>query len=158
MPKGRPKKTKDKPLKKDKQEKVPLKKRGRPKKVVETSSVEEVPLKKRGRPKKVVETPVEKVSNAPTQEEMELRREKIRATIPKIDLYRNREMINITKDKDACKEHTFFSCHRPDIYLDLGCIECSLKNACACPLFDPNRKPDGRAPKIRKFTSARKSS
>jgi hypothetical protein len=157
MPKGRPKKTKETPLNKTKQDKVPLKKRGRPKKVTETPVIE-APIKKRGRPKKVDETPVEKVSNAPTQEEMELRKEKIRATIPKIDLYRNRELINITKDKDACREHTSFSCHRPDIYLDLGCFECSLKNACACPLFDPNRKPDDRVPKTRKFTSAKKSS
>jgi hypothetical protein len=93
-----------------------------------------------------------KVSNLPlTPEQLEARREKVRATIPKIDLHRTREFINITKDKDVCREHTSFSCHRPDIYLDYGCIECSLQKACACPLKDINRKPDGRVPKIKKF-------
>jgi hypothetical protein len=139
MPKGRPKKQN-----KTKEEIVPVKKKGRPKKVVDNST--EI----------ILETKKEPV--VLTQEDMELRREKIRATIPKIDLYKTREMINLTKDKDACREHTSFACHRPDIYLDLGCSECSLKSACACPLFDLNRKPDGRAPKLRKFTSAKKSS
>lgn len=145
MPRGRPKKIKDEaPKTKTKEEIVPLKKRGRPKKVIDNST--EV----------VLET--KKEFNILTQEDMEIRREKIRSTIPKIDLHRTRELVNITKDKDACREHTSFACHRPDIYLDLGCSECSLKHACACPLFDPNRKPDGRVPKIRKFTTAKKSS
>jgi hypothetical protein len=151
MPKGRPKKQKDTAPKKEakakkqaKQEIVAPKKRGRPKKVVDTSTE--------------IASETKKEPVVLTQEDMELRREKIRATIPKIDLHKTREMINITKDKDACREHTFFACHRPDIFLDLGCSECSLQNACACPLFDPKRKPDGRAPKLRKFTSAKKSS
>jgi hypothetical protein len=151
MPRGRPKKQKDKTSKKEakakkqpKQEILAPKKKGRPKKVVDTSTE--------------IASETKKEPVVLTQEDMELRREKIRATIPKIDLYRIREMINITKDKDACREHTSFACHRPDIYLDLGCSECSLQNACACPLFDPKRKPDGKAPKLRKFTSAKKSS
>ncbi len=100
-----------------------------------------------------------KVSVVPlTPEQMEARREKIRATIPKIDLHKSRELINITKDTEACAVHTSFACHRPDIYLDYGCVECSLQKACACPLKDINRKPDGRVPKIRKFVTKPKIS
>jgi len=93
-----------------------------------------------------------KISSIPlTREQMEERRDKIRANMPKIDLYRTREMVNITKDKDACAEHTSFACHRPDIFLDYGCAQCSLQKHCACPIKDINRIPDGRAPKLKKF-------
>jgi hypothetical protein len=150
MPKGRPKKTKDKPLKKIKQEKVPLKKRGRPKKVIETPPVEKAPKEK--------DTESKKEPVVLTQEDMEIRREKIRATIPKIDLHRTKETFDLVKDKELCKNYTIFSCHRPDIYLDLGCVECALQKNCACPLKDINRRPEDKRPKFRKFTSAKKSS
>jgi hypothetical protein len=150
MPKGRPKKTKPLKKAKAKQEDKPLKKRGRPKKVVETPVVDKVPKEKPTETKKepVVLTP----------EEIEMRREKIRATIPKIDLYKNTEIFDLKKDKDMCVKHTAFSCHRPDIYLDYGCSECSIQKYCACPIKDINRRPDDRRPKFRKFTSAKKSS
>jgi len=131
----------------------------------------EITGKRRGRPPKITgkeisgkeitgkeitgnDTPDTKTKVAPaplTREEMEERREKIRANMPKIDLYKTRELVNITKDKDACAQHTSFACHRPDIFLDYGCAQCSLQKHCACPIKDINRKPDGRAPKVKKF-------
>lgn len=156
-----------------------MKRRGRPPKITGKKITEKkVSGKKRGRPPKITDKKVigkketgkyissneitdkevadkdSKVSNVPlTPEQLEARREKVRATIPKIDLHRTRESINITKDKEACASHTSFACHRPDIYLDYGCAECSLQKACACPLKDINRKPDGRVPKVRKFVT-----
>ena len=122
-------------------------------------------MKKRGRPPKIkvkepkakVEKPAEEVTPPVkekvilTPEEMEIRRDKIRETIPKIDLHKTREAINIIQNKKECAKHTEFACHRPDIYLDYGCSQCSLAKGCACPLKDLNRIPDGKAPKVKKF-------
>jgi len=91
-----------------------------------------------------------KVIHIETPEEIEARRDKIRATIPKIDFNRVREPINLKKDKEACAEHTHFACNNPQVYLDLGCASCSINKYCACPIKDVNRIPDGRAPKFKK--------
>lgn len=99
-----------------------------------------------------------KIVSVETQEERELRYDEIRKTIPKIDLHRSREVIDLRKDKEACKQHTYFSCNNPPIFLDLGCAECSISKYCACPIKDLNRKPDGRAPKIKKFVTKPKTS
>jgi hypothetical protein len=99
---------------------------------------------------KVVKEKEPKVFVPETPEEREARYDKIRATIPKIDFNRTREVINLKKDKDACKDHTHFACHNPHVYLDMGCAECTLNKYCACPIKDVNRKPDGRAPKFKK--------
>lgn len=97
--------------------------------------------------------PAEKKEKAPiilSREEMEARREAISATLPKIDFYKTRVIYNIAKDKDMCKEYTKFACHRPDIYLDLGCNECALNKHCACPIKDISRIADGRHKNKRK--------
>lgn len=103
-------------------------------------------------PKESVEK-APKVVHVETNEEREARYDKIRATIPKIDFNRVREVVNLAKDKDACKHHTSFSCARPDIYLDYGCKECILQKNCVCPIKDINRNPDDRRPKFKKFVT-----
>jgi hypothetical protein len=94
--------------------------------------------------------PKEKVATVLTREEMQARRDAISETLPKIDFYKTRNVIDIVKDKDMCKSYTNFACHRPDIFLDYGCSECALQKHCACPIKDLNRKPDDRRPKFKK--------
>lgn len=43
-------------------------------------------------------------------------------------------IVDLTKNKEVCEQITQSSCWRPDIYLDLGCLECSLKEYCICPI------------------------
>lgn len=85
-------------------------------------------------PKKTV---VEYVS----REEMENRRAEISASLPKMK-FSDPIIINLAKDKEACKKWTYFACHRPDIYLDYGCAECVLQKHCSCPIKDVLRKAD----------------
>ena len=150
------------------------KKRGRPPKITGKKVIDNsVTGKKRGRPPKItgkynssnevtdkeVTDKNSKVLPAPlTQEQIEERREKVRATIPKIDLHKVRESINLIQNKKECAKHTSFACHRPDVFLDYGCSQCSLAKGCACPLKDLNRIPDGRAPKVKKFVMKKKIS
>jgi hypothetical protein len=70
-----------------------------------------------------------------TEEERLERIEKIRASIPKIDLQKERVVLDLVKDKDMCAKHTD-SCLRPDIYLDNDrtCDYCELKKHCSCRL------------------------
>lgn len=128
----------------------------------------EITGKRRGRPPKVRVSdnniPDKKIPDNTkkelvfiTQEDMEIRREKIRATIPKYNPDRTPTIYNLAKDSDMCREYTKFSCHRPDIYLDLGCSECVLQSNCACPLKDLKRKPEDRRPKFRRFTTKAKN-
>jgi hypothetical protein len=93
---------------------------------------------------KEAKEPKEKIVQILTREEMQARRDAISETLPKIDFYKTRTIIDISKDKDMCKSYTYFSCHRPDIYLDYGCEECVLNNHCACPIKDTSRIADGR--------------
>ena len=148
VPKKRGRKPKDSVPK----EEAPKKRGRKPKEPVVASE----PPKRRGRKPKL--PPMPDQDGPLTKEQLEDRKEKIRATIPKIDLYRVRESIDLVKDKETCNVYTAFSCHRPDIYLDYGCSECVLQKNCACPIKDINRRPDDRRPKFRKFTSAKKSS
>jgi hypothetical protein len=85
-----------------------------------------------------------------TREEMEIRAEEVRRNLPKIDLHKVRERIDMVKNKEVCEEVTSFACWRPDIYLDFGCAECVLVKNCACPIKNLKRKPDGR---YKKYTS-----
>jgi hypothetical protein len=87
------------------------------------------------------EEPKPRVVEFLTREEMEYRRAEISASLPKMK-FREPNIIDIAKNKDVCKQYTYFSCHRPDIYLDYGCAECSLQKHCACPIKNINRKPD----------------
>jgi hypothetical protein len=87
-----------------------------------------------------------------SREEMEAQKDAVRATLPKFRVYEP-NVIDLTKDKEMCKKYTYFSCHRPDIYLDYGCDECAIKKNCACPLKDINRIADGRGRKKSKKSS-----
>lgn len=71
-----------------------------------------------------------------TPEELEARAEEIRRNLPKIDFHKERQVIDLTKDKDACALYTQFACLRPDIYLDNDrtCDFCSINKYCACPI------------------------
>jgi hypothetical protein len=79
-----------------------------------------------------------------TQEEIEARAEEIRRNLPKINFHKERQVIDLTKDKDACAFYTQFACLRPDIYLDNDktCDFCSINKYCACPIkkFSKNFK------------------
>jgi hypothetical protein len=66
---------------------------------------------------------------------------------PIIVQWKGSEPINMVKNKDVCAEVTQFACWRPDIYLDLGCEACILKDNCACPIKNLKRKPHDRRPK-----------
>jgi hypothetical protein len=150
------------------------KKRGRPPKITDNKVIDKkITGKKRGRPPKITDKYITSNEDSPktvadkdskvvsvplTPEQIEARRDKIRATIPKIDLHKVRDPINLIQNKKECAKHTEYSCHRPDVFLDYGCSQCSLAKACACPLKDLNRIPDGRAPKIKKFVMKKKIS
>ena len=54
------------------------------------------------------------------------------------------EQISLLENKEMCEKVTEFACWRPDIYLDLGCEACILKDNCACPIKNLKRKPHAR--------------
>jgi len=63
--------------------------------------------------------------------------------------YKPKTIINLNTNAEACREITKSSCWRPDIYLDLGCIECSLNENCACSIKKMIKRdsPKGRRKK-----------
>lgn len=63
---------------------------------------------------------------------------------PIIMQWKGSEPINMVMNKDVCAQVTQFACWRPDIYLDLGCEACILKDNCACPIKNMKRKPHAR--------------
>lgn len=73
-----------------------------------------------------------------TVEEMEDRKEKVRATLPKFDPEARPVRIDF-KDADAVAELTLGACQRPDIYLDAGCSNCPLVKHCKAHCCVPDR-------------------
>ena len=73
-----------------------------------------------------------------TVDDMEDRKEKIRATLPKMDPDAKPIRIDLN-DADAVAELTSGACQRPDIYLDAGCQYCPLVNHCVCTSKDLKR-------------------
>ena len=63
---------------------------------------------------------------------------------PIIVNWKGSEPIDMVKNKGVCIEVTQFACWRPDIYLDLGCDACILKDNCACPIKNLKRKPNAK--------------
>ena len=63
---------------------------------------------------------------------------------PIVMQWKGSEPINMVKNKEMCEQVTQFACWRPDIYLDLGCEACILKDNCACPIKNLKRKPNDR--------------
>jgi len=61
--------------------------------------------------------------------------------------FQRSEPIDMVKNKEVCAQVTAHACWRPDIYLDLGCEACILKDNCACPIKNLKRKPHDRRPK-----------
>jgi len=83
--------------------------------------------------------PVEKKKKqivSETIEEREQRIEEIRANLPKIDLHKERIVIDLVKDKESCVKLTKDMCIRPDIYLnnDRTCDKCSIRKYCSCEI------------------------
>jgi hypothetical protein len=66
---------------------------------------------------------------------------------PIVMQWKGSEPINMVKNKEVCEQVTQFACWRPDIYLDLGCEACILKDNCTCPIKNLKRKPHDRRPK-----------
>ncbi len=60
---------------------------------------------------------------------------------PIVMQWKGSEPINMVKNKEMCEKVTQHACWRPDIYLDLGCEACILKDNCACPIKNLKRKP-----------------
>ena len=58
-------------------------------------------------------------------------------------------IIDLTKNAEVCRETTKSCCWRPDIYLDFGCVECSLNENCASPIKKMVKRdtPKGRRKK-----------
>lgn len=84
---------------------------------------------------------IEKVNTAKeylTVDEIEDRKEKIRATLPKFNPDFKPSKIDF-KDKVQVVELTTGACQRPDIYLDAGCKHCPLVEYCACSSKDLKR-------------------
>ena len=66
-----------------------------------------------------------------TVDDMEDRKEKVRATLPKVNPDYKPAPINL-KNAEEVAELTRGACQRPDIYLDAGCVHCPLYKHCAC--------------------------
>ena len=84
-----------------------------------------------------------------TREEMEDRKERIRATIPKLEY---KPIALDLKDPAVVEDLTRGACQRPDIYLDAGCPLCPFYKHCACALKNDKviesgvrRKPSKRS-------------
>lgn len=88
-----------------------------------------------------IETP--KTTHFLTREEIEERGEKIRKTLPKIEVRRNITVIDLRKNKEACEYETRDTCIRPDIFLkNRDCDDCGINKWCKCPIkkFSKNYK------------------
>ena len=57
--------------------------------------------------------------------------------------YQPPTIVDLTQNADVCRKTTESSCWRPDIYLDLGCVECSINEYCACPIKKMVKKEPG---------------
>lgn len=66
-----------------------------------------------------------------TVDQIEDRKEKIRATLPKMDPDYKPHPINL-KNAEEVADLTKGACQRPDIYLDAGCVHCPLYKHCIC--------------------------
>lgn len=148
MPRGRPKKVKEIPDKnlprkkvsdnKETPKKVSRKKksenlsedipdnnikgkRGRKKKNPEGVSENVIP-KKKYKKRKGILTIVDEEGNVKPYDYTKFGRERVK------------NVVDLSKNIEACKEITASACFRPDIYLDYGCWECSLYQHCACKI------------------------
>jgi hypothetical protein len=86
-----------------------------------------------------------------TVDEIEDRKEKIRATLPKFNPDFKPAKIDF-KDADSVGELTAGACQRPDIYFDAGCKYCPMVDLCKCVSKDLKRDVinEGRSSKRRK--------
>jgi hypothetical protein len=66
-----------------------------------------------------------------TVDQMEDRKEKVRATLPKVNPDYKAQPINLESASEVA-ELTQGACQRPDIYLDAGCVHCPLYKHCVC--------------------------
>jgi hypothetical protein len=76
-----------------------------------------------------------------TVDDIEDRKEKVRATLPKFDPDRKPVKVNF-KDQDEVEDLTRGVCQRPDIYLDAGCSQCPISQYCIAGCKDMRRKPE----------------
>lgn len=86
-----------------------------------------------------------------TREEMEDRKEVVRASLPKFDPEAKPIKIDLS-DPTAIAELTKGACQRPDIFLDAGCKYCPLVDHCVCVSKDLKRDivNEGRSSRKRK--------
>jgi hypothetical protein len=86
-----------------------------------------------------------------TVDEIEDRKEKVRATLPKYNPDFKPAKIDF-KDAEQVAELTSGACQRPDIFLDAGCKYCPMVELCACASKDLKRDvlAEGRAARRRK--------
>ena len=153
---GRPRKIIDNniPNKPISEKPITGKKRGRPKKITNNIIPDnEIPSKRiirKRKPRKNKITSIPASFRIPADElssdELEERREEMRAFTPKLNRDKPRNIVDLSKDPKECKNITAFSCFRPDVYLDYGCWNCSLYKNCACPI----KMSSGSLPKKRR--------
>jgi hypothetical protein len=80
-----------------------------------------------------------------TVEEMEDRKEKVRASLPPFNPDAKPIRYNL-KSEEEVVELTKSACQRPDIYLDAGCPNCPMYQYCACALkSDKDRTGNSRS-------------
>lgn len=86
-----------------------------------------------------------------TVDDIEDRKEKVRATLPKFNPDFKPAKIDF-KDADSVAELTRGACQRPDIYFDAGCKYCPMVDLCKCNSKDLKRDVinDGRSARKRK--------
>lgn len=86
-----------------------------------------------------------------TVDEIEDRKEKVRATLPKYNPDFKPLKIDF-KDAESVAELTRGACQRPDIYLDAGCKHCPMVQYCVCSSKDLKRDvlAEGRSSRRRK--------
>lgn len=85
-----------------------------------------------------------------TREQMEDRKEKVRASLPKMDPDYKPTPMSFSNAEDVA-ELTRGSCQRPDIYLDAGCVHCPLYKHCVCASKnDKDLLKDGKTNRRRK--------
>ena len=95
---------------------------------------------RRKRTKSIVPSILKRPIGELTEEEVLEREKKMDEFLPKVDPNKKTIILNLTKNEEACKEHTKGSCWRPDIYLNDGCENCSLVKHCACHLKKVKKK------------------
>ena len=84
-----------------------------------------------------------------TVDEIEDRKEKVRATLPPFNPDSKPVRYNFSNEEEVV-ELTQSACQRPDVFLDAGCPSCPLYKYCACSIKSDKVRSGGSYRKSRK--------